>query len=104
MVVPVFPAVLFFVREITAQQEARKGLERLTHCLKAAWERVLAGNFTEHELTEEARNLQVGIFLFRSTCPLIPDWLYQWLRSDGGTHMICTVEHLLRELDAAMRK
>ena len=104
MVVPSFPAFLFFVREITAQQTARKGLERLTGSLKAAWDCVLAGNSTEHDLTEEARQLQVGMFLFRSTCPLVPDWLYQRLRPHEEAHTASTVEHLVRELEEAKRK
>lgn len=87
VLVPLAPAILWFLRELVDQLDARRRKREFQRQLEAAWRRLQQGG-PEAETTadEEADYLQSVLFAYRRSDVSVAGWLYDltrnWLHAD----------------------
>lgn len=95
LLAPLFPSVLWLIKEYRSQQKAIESSERLRVRSEAVWARLMAGKI--EDLALEARALQDGMFDRRRSSPAIFNWVYKLLRSGHEKQMNEAAAELVRE-------
>ena len=102
LIIPIFPAILFFVRELKDHNKSMNRLKVVTDKVKATWGKILTA--TNNELLIDSIEIQSAIFLHRVTDPLVPDWLYKKMRSKREINAETLTKCLHQELNDIRQK
>jgi hypothetical protein len=95
VLVPSAPITQWMYKNVTSNTESIKNLKQLNSLLNSAWEDAKNGVVIEDF---KIRQIQDGIYLNRKGNPLIPDFVYNRLRSKLEAETRYTVGQLVREL------
>ena len=74
---PLFPTLLWGIREVRRQNAAAARLDRLGTLFDICWRAVADDELVGLEATRRSRELQDGLLLHRQTSPLVFDWVYR---------------------------
>ncbi len=100
VLVPIFPALNWAIREYYRQTDTMRTLENLKSEIEKLWDKAL-GNATTEEVTEASRELQDAIFTHRASSPLIFDWIYRPLRPKMESSMNSGAEYWIKQAKMA---
>lgn len=100
VLVPIFPALNWAIREYYRQTDTMMTLENLKSEIEKLWDKVLK-NASVEEITEASRALQDAIFAHRASSPLIFNWLYKTLRPKMESNMNNGAEYWVKQVKTA---
>ena len=95
---PLFPAVMWAIRECKRQKDAAAELDRLRGYTEQLWDRVSNNTISEEELTQCSRNLQDAILVGRRERAVVFDWIYRRLRRQHEEQMNVGADDMAAEL------
>lgn len=84
---PVFPAVLWLLREIKKQFESASTLDRLMKYAQDLWKSALAGGLTAAQAAERSRELQDELFAHRRSNQPVFNFVHRLVRKDYERQM-----------------
>ena len=99
-VTPVSPTLLWVIREARLQKSAAEA----TRCLQAHFntilEQAVRNDISASEATDQSRELQNQILLYRKQYPPVPDWIYRRSSKINEQAMKATTEELVNRFNA----
>lgn len=100
VLVPIFPALNWIIREYYRQTDAMSTLENLKSEIEKLWDKAL-GNATVEEVTKASRDIQDAIFVHRASSPLIFNRIYRLLRPNTESDMNSGAEYWVKQTKKA---
>jgi len=97
IIAPLLPAAGFVVGEIRQNKATIHSLDEIRDFIEKLWKTILSSKLSSNELLFKARQLQNRIYLHRKGCPLIPDWMYERLRTTEESLMTETANQMKEE-------
>lgn len=98
IIAPLFPALMWAIREWKRQKDASADLDRLRGYTEQLWSRVTKNTISEDELTQCSRNLQDAILVGRRERAVVFDWIYRRLRRQHEEQMNIGADAMASEL------
>lgn len=98
---PALPIISWGLSEIIAQFRAIKDLRGLYDKFEHTLERMHKGKLETEELNLVSMQFQDALFVRRSSDPLVPGFIYWWLREREEGGMQFSAEQFVRELESA---
>ena len=98
IVAPLFPALMWAIRECKRQNDAASDLDRLRAYTEQLWRRVAKSTISDDELTQCSRELQDAILVGRRERAVVFDWLYSRLRRQHEEQMNIGANSMAAEL------
>jgi SMODS-associating 4TM effector domain len=86
ILLPLSPALLLGVRQLSEQTEAANRLDKLKEYAESLWSDMCNGS-ARTKLANKCRALQDEIFENRKRSPLVFDWIFRKLRNDYDAQM-----------------
>jgi hypothetical protein len=102
VIAPLMPFMTTGPKLVLDNRDAISRLESMKSVLDGAWNQIVQGSITEHELTVLSNDIQGGIFNNRKQNPLIFDWLAEKLRPANEETTRTTVEQYVAEFKASL--
>jgi hypothetical protein len=97
VIAPLLPIAGFVVGEIRQNRAAIQTLEDIRDCIEEQWDAVLSRDLRNNDLVHKSRQLQDRIYANRKGSTLIPDWLYEKLRTSNEALMEATAEQMKQQ-------
>lgn len=94
---PIFPAVLWLLREIRKQREAAATLDRLMKYAQDFWKDLLGGKLNAEQAAERSRELQDELFTHRHSNQPVFNFVHRLVRRGYERHMDVGAEALVEE-------
>lgn len=94
---PIFPTLLWVIREIKKQREAIGTQERLMRFVEGIWKDALDRRRTDQQLGTASRELQDEIYLHRSSNQPVFNWVYNLMRTKQEDEMAVGVEEMVEQ-------
>jgi hypothetical protein len=101
---PLTPASILLVRQHMDHRDAGQKSERLAEAATSMLRKAIQNAREDDSMDVDARVLQDAIFERRRSAPLVFDWIYRRLRARSDTSTGAGVEHLAREVLAALTR
>jgi hypothetical protein len=98
IVAPLFPALMWAIRECKRQRDAAADLDRLRGYTEQLWSRVSNNAISDDELTQRSRELQDAILVGRRERAVVFDWIYSLLRRQHEEQMNIGADAMASEL------
>jgi hypothetical protein len=98
-VLPLLPMLSFLGKLSKEHSASIKNLEALRADISSLWTSVLNGSATDVDKT--LRQIQDKIYLNRKSSPLIPEWFYDWKRTELEERMYYGVDELVDQYKKA---
>jgi len=97
IVVPLLPVAGFVTGEIRQNRAAVNALEEIRDCIEKQWEALVSCEPRDSDVVLKSRQLQDRIYASRKGSSLIPDWLYEKLRTSNEVVMVATAEQMKQQ-------
>jgi hypothetical protein len=98
IVAPLFPALMWAIRECRRQKDAAADLDRLRNYTEQLWGRVSKNTISEAELAQCSRSVQDAILVGRRERAVVFDWIYSRLRRQHEEQMNIGADAMAAEL------
>lgn len=94
---PVFPTILWTLRESKKQRETAGTLDRLRKYVATLWRDAAHGKLDDSEMEQKSRELQDELFVHRHTNQPVFDWVNRLLRKGYEQQMNIGAAELVAE-------
>ncbi len=98
LLAPLFPTVLWLLKEGKKQWESTETLGRLISRVGELWQSLISKKYSEDQLNIHSRELQDEIFEHRCSNQAVFNWIYLLLRTRQETQMNIGAEELVRQI------
>lgn len=100
VLVPVSPTLFWAIRESKQQGAAVDASRDLQSRLNKLLEQSMKGDLERPSVEVQSREIQNKILLYRSACPLVPDWTYRWFRKRDEHSMKDATEEIVNRIQS----
>ena len=98
VVAPLFPAIMWAIRECKRQKDGAADLDRLRGYTEQLWDRASKNTISDEELTLRSRELQDAVLVGRRERAVVFDWIYSRLRRKQEEQMNVGADVMVAEL------
>lgn len=104
LLVPMFPAALWLIREMKKQVKCFDNLEKINGKWLAVWERTLDNEFTDEEYEQSVRDIQDDLYDHICSHPPVFEVIHAYYEKDFEEVMNKEIKHFVQRHQASERE